>query len=49
MIRFVRIVLMDGMSPEPKAYGLCLAACLVPLAIGAAVFRKNQDKFILHL
>lgn len=49
IIRFIRIVLMDGVSPEPKAYGLCLIASFVPLLIGAAIFKKNQDKFILNL
>ena len=49
IIRFVRIVLIDGVSPEPKAWGLCLIASVVPLIIGALIFKKNQDKFILHL
>ena len=49
IIRFVRIVLIDGVSPEPKAWGLCLIASAVPLAAGALIFKKNQDKFILHL
>lgn len=49
IIRFIRIILMDGVSPEPKAYALCLIASFVPLLIGAVVFKKNQDKFILNL
>lgn len=49
IIRFVRIVLIDGISPEPKAYALCLIASSVPLVIGAIIFKKNQDKFILNL
>lgn len=49
IIRFIRIVLMDGVSPEPKAYGLCLIASFVPLLVGAVIFKKNQDKFILNL
>ena len=49
IIRFVRIVLMDGVSPEPKAYALCLAASFVPLLVGAMIFRANQDKFVLNL
>lgn len=48
-IQFVRVILIDGVSPEPKAYALCLLAALLSLAVGAAVFKKNQDKFILHL
>lgn len=49
IIRFIRIVLIDGVSPEPKAYLLCLIASFVPLLIGAVVFKKNQDKFVLNL
>ena len=49
IIRFVRIVQIDGVSPEPKAYLLCLIASFVPLLIGAVVFKKNQDKFVLNL
>ena len=49
IIRFIRILLIDGVSPEPKAYLLCLIASVVPLAVGAVVFKKNQDKFILNL
>ena len=49
VIRFLRIVLMDGVSPEPKAYLLCLIACVVPLVLGVVVFKKNQDKFILYI
>lgn len=49
IIRFVRIILIDGVSPEPKAYALCLIASFVPLVLGAVVFKKNQDKFILNL
>lgn len=49
IIRFIRIILMDGISPEPKAYLLCMIASFVPLVIGAVVFKKNQDKFILNL
>lgn len=48
-IQFVRVILIDGVSPEPKAYALCLIAAFLSLAVGAAVFKKNQDKFILHL
>jgi len=49
IIRFLRIVLIDGISPEPKAYLFCLIVSLVPLVIGAVIFKKNQDKFVLNL
>lgn len=49
IIRFIRSILIDGVSPRPKAYLLCIVASFVPLLIGAVVFKKNQDKFILNL
>lgn len=49
MVRFMRIVLMDGISPEPKAYLLCMIAAGVPLLLGLLLFRKQQDKFILYI
>jgi len=48
-IHFSRTIIMEGVSPEPKAYLFCLIAAFVPLAIGAAVFKKTQDKFILNM
>jgi len=48
-IRFSRTIILDGVSPEPKAYLFCLIAAFVPLAIGAVVFKKTQDKFILNI
>ena len=49
IIRFIRIVLMDGVSPEPKAYLLAIVASVIPLLIGAAVFKKTQDRFVLNI
>ena len=49
IIRFIRIALLQGVSPEPKAYVLMFVASFVPLAIGIAVFRKTQDQFVLNL
>ena len=49
IVRFIRIVLMDGVSPEPKAYLLMAAASFIPLALGALVFKKTQDRFVLHI
>ncbi len=49
VIRFIRTVLIDGVSPEPKAYLYCLIACGVPLLIGLWVFKKNQHKFVLYV
>lgn len=49
VIRMVRSLLMDGISPEPKAYLICAALCLIPFLFGIWVFRKNQDKFVLNI
>ena len=49
IIRFIRILLIDGISPEPKAYGLMLIASFVPLLLGVIVFKKTQDRFVLNL
>lgn len=49
IIRIFRIILIGGASPEPKAYLLCFISAFVPLAIGALVFKRTQDRFILHI
>lgn len=48
-IRFSRTIILEGVSPEPKAYLFCIIAAIIPLAIGAFVFKKTQDKFILNM
>lgn len=49
IIRFFRIVLLNGVSPEPKAYLFCFIFSAVPLLLGAFIFKKLQDKFVLYL
>ena len=44
-----RTCLINGISPEPRAYIFCLLFALVSLAIGAFTFKKTQDKFALYL
>lgn len=48
-LKNVRLCILDGISPEPFAYAQCFLIALVMLLIGAVVFRKNQDKFVLYL
>ena len=48
-ITFVRACVMDGVSPEPMMYVQCFLASIIMLAIGAAVFKKNQDRFVFYL
>lgn len=48
-VSFARTCLIDGISPEPIVYVQCMLFSIVMLAIGAFVFKKSQDKFILYL
>ena len=49
IIKFVRTVLINGVSPEPMQYVYCIAGPLIVLAIGAFAFKKNQNKFVLYI
>lgn len=49
VIRFIRTVLMDGISPEPMAYALCLLSSCIPLLLGVLVFWKKQNEFVVNL
>lgn len=48
-IRFSRTLILGGVSPDPQAYLFCFLAAVIPLAIGAALFKKVQDKFVLYI
>lgn len=48
-IRFTRTIIMQGVSPEPVAYLYCLIFAFGMLAIGATVFKKTQNGFVLHI
>lgn len=48
-IKFTRICVIDGISPEPVLYVQSALFALGMLVIGAFVFKKTQDKFILYL
>lgn len=48
-VTFVRTCLIDGISPEPIVYVQCMLFSLIMLAIGAFVFKKTQDRFILYI
>lgn len=49
IIRFIRTILINGVSPEPKAYVLALIVSVVPLIIGITVFKRTQDRFVLNI
>jgi len=46
---FMRSITLGGVSPTPITYLYCLLVSAVPLFVGLWIFRKNQDKFVLHL
>ncbi len=48
-ITFARTCFIDGISPEPVIYAQCMMMALITLLIGALVFRKTQDRFVLYL
>ena len=48
-IKFVRTVLIDGVSPEPRRYFYCLVSALFICIVGSIVFKKSQDKFVLYI
>jgi len=48
-IKNTRICIMNGIAPEPMEFIRCLAIAAVALLIGAIIFRKNQDRFVLYL
>ncbi len=46
---FMRTITLGGISPNPMTYLYCTLCSLASLALGIWVFRKNQDRFVLHL
>ena len=48
-LRSARMCILDGLSPEPMVYFQCLMMALGMLLLGAFVFYREQDKFVLYL
>lgn len=48
-LKSARMCILDGLSPEPAAYFQCLMIALGMLLLGAFVFYRNQNKFVLYL
>ena len=48
-VTFVRTCVINGISPEPVMYAQCALMGLGMLLIGAFVFKRSQDKFVLYL
>jgi len=48
-LQSARSCILGGMSPEPFMYFQCFMIALGALLLGALVFYKSQDKFVLYL
>ena len=48
-IDFVRTIILEGTSPSFAQMGICLGFSLLSFFLGAFIFKKNQDRFILYL
>ena len=48
-IRFIRIIIMNGVLPELKAWIFCAIFAVVPFVFGYYVFKKTQNRFILYI
>lgn len=48
-LKSARTCILDGRSPEPAVYFRCLMIALGMLLLGAFVFYRKQDKFVLYL
>lgn len=49
IIKAERTCILGGVSPDPVVYVQCLLMALAALLIGALVFKKTQNKFVLFL
>lgn len=49
IIKFARTLLIDGVSPEPALYGYCALFPFIIFLLGAIVFKKTQNKFVLYI
>lgn len=48
-VEFARSIVIYGTSPDLMEYVICAAFSLGALLIGALVFKKTQDKFVLYI
>lgn len=49
MIKFARTIFIEGVSPAPMLYGTCILSAVVTCIVGAIVFKKSQNKFVLYI
>ena len=48
-VEFVRTILIKGVSPCISSYILCLLSSVIVFGIGAIIFKKSQNKFMLYI
>ena len=48
-LNFARMCIIDGVSPAASSYVWCVLCAIVSLFLGVIIFKKNEDKFVLHL
>lgn len=48
-ITFARICIIDGVSPAPINYVLCIVSSILVLLCGIYFFKKYQDRFVLYI
>ena len=49
LIGLIRALLLEGGVPPPGQWAVCLGASAAALCLGAAVFHRYEDRFILYL
>lgn len=48
-IKFIRIAIIEGISPEPRLYFQCALFSIGSFILGVFVFNKLKDKFIYYI
>ena len=49
LIDLLRTIIIGGTFPSWGQWGMCIACAVLPLLLGLAVFRRNEDRFVFHL
>lgn len=48
-VKFARVCIIDGVSPELSTYAFCLVSAFISLMIGCSIFKKTQNRFALYI
>ena len=49
ILKFVRTILIEGISPAPRTYMYCSLMSCFFIFMGSFIFKKSQDKFVLYI